>query len=90
VAQAARPKPKPAAGLPDGQGAAVARDLVALVFSKNVYLASLTSFYTFYLIHKFGISVQNAQLHLFLFLGAVAAGTFIGGPVGDRIGRKIR
>ena len=59
-----------------------------LVFSKNVYLASLTSFYTFYLIHKFGVSVQSAQLHLFVFLGAAAAGTFIGGPVGDRIGRK--
>jgi FSR family fosmidomycin resistance protein-like MFS transporter len=62
--------------------------LMLLVFSKNVYLASLTSFYTFYLIHKFGVSVQSAQLHLFIFLGAAAAGTFIGGPVGDRIGRK--
>ncbi len=62
--------------------------LVALVFSKNVYLASLTSFYTFYLIHKFGLSVQSAQLHLFILLAAVAAGTFFGGPVGDRIGRK--
>jgi MFS transporter, FSR family, fosmidomycin resistance protein len=62
--------------------------LVALVFSKNVYLASLTSFYTFYLIQKFGVSVQSAQLHLFVLLAAVAAGTFIGGPVGDRIGRK--
>jgi FSR family fosmidomycin resistance protein-like MFS transporter len=62
--------------------------LMLLVFSKNVYLASLTSFYTFYLIHKFGVSVQSAQLHLFVLLGAAAAGTFIGGPVGDRIGRK--
>ena len=62
--------------------------LVALVFSKNVYLASLTSFYTFYLINRFGLSVQNAQLHLFILLAAVAAGTFFGGPVGDRIGRK--
>lgn len=62
--------------------------LVLLVFSKNVYLASLTSFYTFYLIQKFGLSVQSAQLHLFVLLGAVAAGTFVGGPVGDRIGRK--
>lgn len=62
--------------------------LVLLVFSKNIYLASLTSFYTFYLIQKFGVSVQSAQLHLFILLGAVAAGTFIGGPVGDRIGRK--
>jgi FSR family fosmidomycin resistance protein-like MFS transporter len=62
--------------------------LVMLVFSKNVYLASLTSYYTFYLIHRFGVSVQSAQVHLFVLLGAVAAGTFIGGPVGDRIGRK--
>ncbi len=62
--------------------------LVALVFSKYFYLASLTSYFTFYLIQKFSISVQAAQLHLFLFLGAVAAGTMIGGPVGDRIGRK--
>jgi len=62
--------------------------LVALVFSKNVYLASLTSFYTFYLIQKFGLSVQSAQLHLFILLAAVAAGTFFGGPLGDRIGRK--
>jgi FSR family fosmidomycin resistance protein-like MFS transporter len=62
--------------------------LVALVFSKYFYLASLTSYFTFYLIQKFGISVQSAQLHLFLFLGAVAAGTMIGGPIGDRIGRK--
>jgi len=88
VAQAARPRPKPAAGLPEGKVLRSLGILVALVFSKNIYLASLTSFYTFYLIHKFGISVQSAQLHLFLFLGAVAAGTFIGGPVGDRIGRK--
>ena len=62
--------------------------LMLLVFSKNVYLVSISSFYTFYLIDKFGLSVQSAQLHLFLFLGAAAAGTFIGGPVGDRIGRK--
>ena len=62
--------------------------LVLLVFSKNVYLASMSSFYTFYLIDKFHLSVRAAQLHLFVFLGAVAAGTFIGGPVGDRIGRK--
>ena len=88
VAQSARPRPKPAAGLPEAKVMRSLAILVALVFSKNVYLASLTSFYTFYLIHKFGISVQNAQLHLFLLLGAVAAGTFIGGPVGDRIGRK--
>lgn len=62
--------------------------LLTLVFSKYFYLTSITSYYTFYLIHKFGVSVQNAQIHLFAFLGAVALGTFIGGPVGDRIGRK--
>ncbi len=62
--------------------------LAVLIFSKYFYLASLSSYYTFYLIHKFDVSVHNAQLFLFLFLAAVAAGTFIGGPVGDRIGRK--
>jgi len=62
--------------------------LLVLIFSKYVYLASLTSFYMFFLIHKFEVSPQTAQLHLFVFLGAAAAGTFIGGPVGDRFGRK--
>lgn len=62
--------------------------LIALIFSKYFYLASISSYYTFYLMDKFGISVQNAQIHLFVFLGSVAAGTLIGGPVGDRIGRK--
>ncbi len=62
--------------------------LVALLFSKNVYTSSLSSYYTFYLIHKFGVTVQDAQIHLFIFLGAVAAGTFAGGPIGDRFGRK--
>jgi FSR family fosmidomycin resistance protein-like MFS transporter len=62
--------------------------LLMLVFSKYVYVSSLVSYYMFFLIARFGISVQNAQLHLFGFLGAVAAGTFIGGPVGDRFGRK--
>ncbi len=62
--------------------------LAALVFSKFVYFASLTNYYTFYLIHRFGLSVRDAQLHLFLLLGAVAVGTFAGGPIGDRIGRK--
>ena len=62
--------------------------LIALIFSKYFYLAGLTSYYTFYLIAKFHVSVQSAQLHLFAFLAAVAAGTLIGGPVGDRVGRK--
>jgi FSR family fosmidomycin resistance protein-like MFS transporter len=59
-----------------------------LVFSKYVYMASLSSYYTFYLIQKFGLSVRDSQLLLFVFLGAVAAGTIIGGPIGDRFGRK--
>ncbi len=63
--------------------------LMALLFSKFVYLASLTSYYTFYLMNKFHVSVRSAQIHLFVFLGAVALGTIIGGPVGDRIGRKL-
>jgi len=62
--------------------------LLVLVFSKYVYLASLTSYYTFYLIHRFGVSVQNAQMHLFAFLAAVAVGTVAGGPIGDRFGRR--
>jgi MFS transporter, FSR family, fosmidomycin resistance protein len=63
--------------------------LMLLVFSKYFYLASINSYFTFYLISKFHLSVQAAQIHLFWFLAAVAAGTIIGGPVGDRIGRKV-
>ena len=63
--------------------------LIALIFSKYIYLASLVAYYTFFLISKFHVSVQSAQLYLFVFLGAVAAGTIIGGPVGDRLGRKV-
>jgi FSR family fosmidomycin resistance protein-like MFS transporter len=62
--------------------------LIVLVFSKYFYLASMSSYYTFFLIEKFNLSVQDAQLHLFIFLAAIAVGTFLGGPVGDRIGRK--
>lgn len=62
--------------------------LLALIFSKYFYLASLTSYYTFYLMQRFGVSVRDSQLLLFVFLGAVAAGTLMGGPIGDRIGRK--
>ena len=62
--------------------------LIALMFSKFFYLASITSYFTFYLMNKFHLSLQSAQLHLFIFLGAVAAGTIAGGPIGDRIGRK--
>jgi FSR family fosmidomycin resistance protein-like MFS transporter len=63
--------------------------LLALVFSKYFYLACLSSYYTFFLIHKFEVSVQASQLYLFIFLAAVAAGTFFGGPIGDRFGRKL-
>ena len=62
--------------------------LLVLIFSKYFYLASMTSYYTFYLIHKFHVSVQSSQYHLFIFLAAVAAGTIIGGPLGDRFGRR--
>ncbi|SEO41260.1 MFS transporter, FSR family, fosmidomycin resistance protein [Luteibacter sp. UNC138MFCol5.1] len=62
--------------------------LLALIFSKYVYLASLTSYFTLFLIHRFGVSVESAQYHLFAFLAAVAVGTMLGGPLGDRIGRK--
>jgi len=62
--------------------------LIALIFSKYFYLASISSYYTFYLIGKFHVSVRDAQMYLFLFLGSTAVGTMIGGPIGDRIGRK--
>jgi FSR family fosmidomycin resistance protein-like MFS transporter len=62
--------------------------LTALIFSKYFYLASLTSYYTFYLISRFHVPVRTSQIFLFIFLGAVAAGTLIGGPIGDRYGRK--
>ena len=62
--------------------------LLMLIFSKYFYLASITSYYTFYLIHTFHLSVRSAQVHLFIFLAAVAAGTLAGGPLGDKFGRK--
>ena len=89
----ARLKPRAAA---DGEHAGPTRKqvtvaisvLLALIFSKYFYLASLTSYYTFYLISRFHVSVQASQVYLFVFLGSVALGTILGGPVGDRIGRK--
>lgn len=75
-------------GISRGRVVAALIVLGLLVFSKYFYMASFTSYFTFYLIEKFGVSVASSQLHLFLFLGAVAAGTFFGGPIGDRIGRK--
>lgn len=62
--------------------------LLILIFSKYIYMASLNSYYTFYLIHKFGVSVQASQLYLFVFLIATAIGTLLGGPIGDWVGRK--
>lgn len=75
-------------GLSKGRVTAALVVLALLVFGKYFYMASFTSYFTFYLIEKFDLSVASSQLHLFLFLGAVAAGTFFGGPIGDRIGRK--
>jgi FSR family fosmidomycin resistance protein-like MFS transporter len=63
--------------------------LAVLVFAKYVYIVSLSSFYTFYLIESFGVSVRTSQLLLFVFLGANALGVLIGGPIGDRVGRKL-
>jgi FSR family fosmidomycin resistance protein-like MFS transporter len=90
-----RLKPKPAAHgdfvpikLSRGKVAWAIAVLIVLVFSKYFYLISLTNYYTFYTMDKFGVSVQASQIYLFAFLFAVAAGTIIGGPVGDRIGRK--
>jgi FSR family fosmidomycin resistance protein-like MFS transporter len=75
--------------LPPKKVAVTMAILVALVFSKFFYLASISSYYTFYLIHRFGLSIQHAQLMLFVFLGAAALGTVVGGPIGDRAGRKL-
>jgi len=77
------------AGLPTARIWWALAILALLVFSKNVYIASLSSYYTFYLIETFHLSVRSAQIHLFILLGAIAAGTFIGGPVGDRLGPKF-
>jgi FSR family fosmidomycin resistance protein-like MFS transporter len=74
--------------LPRGRVAVTIAVLIALIFSKFFYMASMTSYYTFYLIHGFGVSVHTAQIHLFVFLAAVAVGTVAGGPIGDRFGRK--
>jgi len=77
-----------APGLPQRQIVLAISVLLALIFSKYFYLASLNTYYTFYLMERFALTAQDAQFHLFLFLGSVALGTLVGGPVGDRIGRK--
>jgi MFS transporter, FSR family, fosmidomycin resistance protein len=75
-------------GLPKDKIMLALAILLLLMFSKFFYLASIGNYYTFYLIHSFGVSVQSAQVHLFFFLAAVAVGTLLGGPLGDKIGRK--
>ncbi|HET6437028.1 MAG TPA: MFS transporter [Anaeromyxobacter sp.] len=76
-------------GIPRARVVTAVAVLVVLVVSKYLYLSSLTSYYTFFLIERFHVSVRSAQLLLFLFLGAVAVGTFAGGPIGDRVGRRV-
>lgn len=63
--------------------------LLILIFSKYIYMASMTNYFTFFMMEKFGVTIQQSQLYLFAFLGAVAAGTILGGPLGDRYGRKL-
>jgi FSR family fosmidomycin resistance protein-like MFS transporter len=88
----ARPQPKvsaaPANALPAGQVRSAMAILVALMFSKFFYLTSITTSYIFYLMHAFHLPIETAQIYLFVFLAASAVGTFIGGPIGDRVGRK--
>jgi FSR family fosmidomycin resistance protein-like MFS transporter len=88
VPRARRARGQTPGSLPQRRVAMAIVILAALIFSKYFYLASLSSYFTFYLMTKFGLSVQAAQLHLFAFLAAVAVGTILGGPIGDRIGRK--
>ena len=80
---------RPRVNLSTGKVRASIAVLIALIFSKYFYLASLTSYYTFYLINRFNVSVQAAQIDLFIFLASTAAGTILGGPIGDRFGRKL-
>jgi len=86
--RAAKAAPKVLATLPRSTVLGAIAVLLVLIFSKYFYIAGISSFYTFYLIHHFGVSVQNSQLLLFVFLFASALGTLGGGPLGDRIGRK--
>jgi FSR family fosmidomycin resistance protein-like MFS transporter len=75
--------------LPKSQVQRAIAVLVALIFSKYFYLSSITSYYIFYLMHRFALPAETAQIYLFVFLAAAAAGTFAGGPIGDRFGRKV-
>lgn len=84
----AKGKPRLPRPLSNGRTLFVICVLMVLIFSKYIYMASLTNYYTFYLIKKFGVTVQMSQIYLFVFLVATAAGTLVGGPIGDRYGRK--
>lgn len=88
IGGAARKKPAAVAPYPRKVVIGAVCVLLVLIFSKYFYMAGISSFYTFFLIERFGLSVQDAQLHLFFFLFASAVGTVLGGPIGDRIGRK--
>jgi len=79
----------PIAVVPRSQVRRAIAVLIALIFSKYFYLSSITSYFIFYLMHRFAVSTEMALIYLFVFLAAAAAGTFIGGPVGDRFGRKL-
>jgi MFS transporter, FSR family, fosmidomycin resistance protein len=89
AAPKARTAAIPAAVLPNSQVRRAIAVLIALIFSKYFYLSSITSYYIFYLMHRFALPTETAQIYLFVFLAAAAAGTFIGGPIGDRFGRKV-
>ncbi len=89
AARKARDASAPIAILPKPQVRRAIAILVALIFSKYFYLSSITSYYIFYLMHRFALPAQTSQIYLFVFLAAAAAGTFIGGPIGDRFGRKV-
>lgn len=88
AANAGRGAGAPTVALPRGRIVTALVVLALLVFSKNIYTASISSYYTFFLIEKFGVSVQYSQVMLFLFLGAMALGTVLGGPIGDRFGSR--
>ena len=88
AAAAKRPRPPELAKLPRRTVVVALVVLAMLTFTKNIYTASISSYYTFYTIEKFGITVQTSQVLLFVFLGAAALGTVLGGPIGDRFGAK--
>jgi FSR family fosmidomycin resistance protein-like MFS transporter len=89
AARKARSTAMPDAVLPKSQVRRAIAILIALIFSKYFYLSSITSYYIFYLMRRFALPTETAQIYLFVFLAAAAAGTFIGGPIGDRFGRKV-